>query len=107
MATWPCLSRGKIGRRGAPVRGVNQPFQTSSWKKVRGLKCFAGVKSLNDRGSLRRGGTGRLAASFVMRQPNSSTRRAFDQFENPVPPAHGPGNFRAFTRGENGVVISA
>jgi hypothetical protein len=32
---------------------------------VRGLKCFAGVKSLNERGSFRRG-AGRLNFSFVI-----------------------------------------
>ena len=47
------------------MRGVSSAFQTSSRKNVRGLKCFAGVKSLNERGSLRRGGTGRLADGFV------------------------------------------
>jgi hypothetical protein len=33
---------------------------------VRGLKCFDGVKSLNDRGNFFRGGTGRLDFSFVI-----------------------------------------
>jgi hypothetical protein len=32
---------------------------------VAGLKCFAGVKSLNERGSFRRG-AGRLDFSFVI-----------------------------------------
>jgi hypothetical protein len=35
----------------------------SSWKNVRGLKCFEGVKSLNERGNFRRD-----VAGFVMRQ---------------------------------------
>ena len=65
MATSPCFNFGKTGRRGWPWRGVNQPFKISSWKKVRGLKCFAGVKSLNERGSFRRG-AGRLDFSFVI-----------------------------------------
>ena len=30
---------------------TSKAFQTISRKKVRGLKCLAGVKSLNDRGS--------------------------------------------------------
>jgi hypothetical protein len=40
----------------------------SSWKNVRGLKCFDGVKSLNERGNRRRGGTGRCVTGFVMRR---------------------------------------
>jgi hypothetical protein len=35
------------------MRRVSNAFQTSSLKKVRGLKCFEGVKSLNERGNLR------------------------------------------------------
>jgi hypothetical protein len=48
------------------VRGVSHAFQISSWKNVRGLKCFDGVKSLNERGKRRRGGTGRCGTGFVM-----------------------------------------
>ena len=66
MATWRRLSLGKTGRRGWPVRGVSQAFQISSWKKVRGLKCLDGVKSLNERGNRRRGGTGRWGTDFVI-----------------------------------------
>jgi hypothetical protein len=33
---------------------------------VRGLKCFAGVKSLNERGNFFRGGAGRLADDGVI-----------------------------------------
>ena len=40
-------------------------LQDQLLKKVRGLKCFAGVKSLNERGSFRRG-AGRLDFSFVI-----------------------------------------
>jgi hypothetical protein len=48
------------------VRFVNHAFQMSSWKKVRGLKCFAGVKSLNERGNRRRGGTGLRRAEVLL-----------------------------------------
>src|ERR1035441_7272203 len=51
MATWPKVSLGKAGRWVWPVRLVNKAFQIISRKNVRGLKCFAGVKSLNERGS--------------------------------------------------------
>ena len=47
------LAGGELGERGAalvPVRRVSRAFQTISRKKVRGLKCLAGVKSLNERG---------------------------------------------------------
>ena len=57
------------------VRGVNHAFQISSWKKVRGLKCFDGVKSLNERGNLRRGGTGRCGTGFVMRRLDLTPNR--------------------------------
>src|SRR2546422_642577 len=50
-ATWPKASFGKAGCRCCPVRRVSKAFQTISRKKVRGLKCLAGVKSLKERGS--------------------------------------------------------
>jgi hypothetical protein len=56
------------------VRGVSHAFQMSSWKNVRGLKCCAGVKSLNERGSRRRGGTGRCGTGFVMRRLDSNPK---------------------------------
>src|SRR5271167_3078566 len=55
MATSPNFSLGNTGRICSPVRGVSKAFQTNSRKNVAGLKCFAGVKSLNERGSFRRG----------------------------------------------------
>ena len=55
IATSPCFNLGKTGRCCSPWRGVSRAFQTSSRKNVAGLKCFAGVKSLNERGSFRRG----------------------------------------------------
>jgi len=58
-----------------PVRGVNQPLRISSWKKVRGLKCLAGVKSLNDRGKLRRGAAGRLAVALVTTRASVASAR--------------------------------
>src|SRR6185436_894456 len=50
-ATWPWLNLGKAGRWCWPVRRVSSAFQTISRKNVRGLKCLAGVRSLNERGS--------------------------------------------------------
>jgi hypothetical protein len=61
------MSLGKTGRRCWPMRRVSNAFQTSSWKNVRGLKCFDGVKSLNERGNLRRGGAERCETGFVIR----------------------------------------
>src|ERR1035438_2153892 len=67
IATWPRMSFGKTGRRDWPTRGVSSAFQTSSRKNVRGLKCFDGVKSLKERGNLRRGGAGRVETGFFIR----------------------------------------
>ena len=63
------ISFGKTGRRCWPMRRVSSAFQTSSRKNVRGLKCLDGVKSLNERGNLRRGGAGRCETGFVIRHP--------------------------------------
>jgi hypothetical protein len=49
------------------VRRVSSAFQIISRKNVRGLKCFDGVKSLNERGSLRRGAAGRGETGFIIR----------------------------------------
>ena len=54
-AIWPLVSLGNTGCLCCPVRLVSRTFQTISLKNVRGLKCLLGVKSLNDRGNLRRG----------------------------------------------------
>ena len=54
MAISPNFNLGKTGGCCSPVRGVSRAFKTSSRKNVAGLKCFAGVKSLKERGSLRR-----------------------------------------------------
>ncbi len=67
MATWPWISFGKTGRRCWPMRRVSSAFQINSRKNVRGLKCLDGVKSLNERGNLRRGGAGRCETGFVIR----------------------------------------
>ena len=72
MATCPRLSFGKTGWRCCPVRGVSQAFQISSRKNVRGLKCFDGVKSLNERGNLRRGGAGGGETGFVIQHLHSN-----------------------------------
>src|SRR6201996_9591727 len=65
MATWPYLSLGKTGVWCSPVRGVSSAFKTSSRKKVAGLKWFAGVNSLNERGSFLRGGRGALVMELT------------------------------------------
>jgi hypothetical protein len=59
---------------------VNQAFSTSSRKKVRGLKCFAGVSSLNERGSLGRGFT-RLDGSFPIGRLQVNILCASHQFD--------------------------
>jgi hypothetical protein len=71
MATWPKASLGKAGLFCWPVRRVSRAFQTISRKKVRGLKCLAGVRSLNERGSGWRTGTGRQGLNFVILQPQA------------------------------------
>jgi len=65
-ATWPKFNLGKVGCFCWPVRRVSRAFQTISWKKVRGLKCFAGVKSLKERGRVARGKGGRYDLGFVI-----------------------------------------
>src|SRR5207253_2337364 len=65
-ATWPLLSLGKLGRRCSPVRGVSKAFQTISRKKMRGLKCLAGVKSLKRRGSGWRAVAGRYGTGLII-----------------------------------------
>jgi hypothetical protein len=82
MATSPGFNLGKTGRSDSPRRGVNQPFQIISRKNVPGLKCFAGVKSLNERGNFFFGASGRWPVGFVMQQLDFNTPCAFDQFEN-------------------------
>src|ERR1039458_4933481 len=72
MATCPGESFGKIGWRDRPMRGVSSAFQTSSRKNVRGLKCLDGVKSLKERGILRRGGAGRGEIGFFILWGHSS-----------------------------------
>ena len=49
------------------MRRVSRVFQTISWKNVRGLKCFDGVRSLKERGNLRLS-TGLDETGFVIRR---------------------------------------
>src|SRR5208282_6084678 len=72
-ATWPYDNLGKIGLRCCPVRRVSSAFQTSSRKNVRGLKCFDGVKSLNERGSRRRGAAECGGTGFVIQHLYSNS----------------------------------
>src|SRR5260370_26082405 len=65
-ATWPKFNLGKVGCFCWPVRRVRRAFQTISWKKVRGLKLFAGGESLKGRGRGRRGQGGRADARVVI-----------------------------------------
>src|SRR5262245_4832168 len=65
-ATSPCLSFGKVAGRACPVRRVSSAFQTISRKNVLGLKCLAGVRSLNDRGNGWRWFGGRYGAGVVI-----------------------------------------
>ena len=57
------------------MRRVSRVFHTISWKNVRGLKCFDGVRSLKERGNLRLS-TGLDETGFVIRHGsfNSASR---------------------------------
>src|SRR5579863_6751885 len=72
MATSPVFNFGNTGWCARPWRGVNHAFSTISLKNVRGLKCFAGVSSLKERGSLRRDGAP-LDFAFAIEQSKPST----------------------------------
>ena len=93
MATSPCLNLGKTGRRCCPWRGVNSLSRPVSRKNVRGLKCFAGVKSLNERGSFRRG-AGRLEFALAIGDLTLAARARPTNLKIKMPRAGHEGNLQ-------------